>query len=91
VVPSAAGTTTLRSMIADPVFTCQTSSAILRKRLVQSCLRRVDLYVVVRDVDLNAIAIKLDQWIQRPPSGTRSTFEARAGSIKPGSGAETPR
>jgi hypothetical protein len=41
VVPSAVGTTTSPSMIAEPALTCQASSATLRKRLVQSLPRRV--------------------------------------------------
>ena len=42
VVPSAAGTTTSPSMIAEPALMCQASSAIFLKRLVQSLPRRVN-------------------------------------------------
>ena len=44
VVPFSPGTTTSPSMIADPAATCQASSAIFRKRLVQSWPRRVKIF-----------------------------------------------
>jgi hypothetical protein len=42
VVPFSAGTTTSPSMIAEPALMCQASSAIFRKRVVQSLPRRVN-------------------------------------------------
>ena len=44
VVPSAAGTTTSPSMIAEPALMCQASAAIFLKRLVQSWPRRVKIF-----------------------------------------------
>ena len=52
------GTTTSPSMIAEPAAMCQASSAILRKRLVQSLPRLV--HGLVHEVDLNPIAVEFD-------------------------------
>jgi hypothetical protein len=51
------GTTTSPSMIADPAPMCHASSAILRKRFVQSLPRRV-LDGFVRQMNLDPVAVE---------------------------------
>ena len=60
-MPSAAGTTTSPSMIADRALISKASSAIFLKRLVQSLPRRVNTaHGFVGDVKLDAVAVELD-------------------------------
>jgi len=61
VVPSAADTTTSPSMIAELALTCQASSAIFLKRLVQ-VIAAAGEYPNARvgEVDLKPVAIELD-------------------------------
>ena len=59
-VPSAAGTTTSPSTIADPALTCQASEAIFLKRFVRHCAAGEDLHRGVSEMNLDAVAIELD-------------------------------
>jgi hypothetical protein len=49
-----------------------------------------DLLPAPIDVDLDAVAVERDSWIQRSPDGTFSVEVASAGSTNPGKGAFTP-
>jgi hypothetical protein len=59
VVPLSEGTTTSPSMIAEHALMCHASSAIFRKRLVQSLPRR-EKTLIIHEVVLHPVTVELD-------------------------------
>jgi len=87
--PSANGTTTSPSTMAEPASISAASADFAEALVRLSAAAGKDPASL--DVNLDAVAVELNLVNQRAPWGTLSIDDAKAGSMKPGWGALTPR